>query len=86
MQGCFQQQVGVVLTMITSLVEYSHKLEYESIKHFVLREINNKLDSLSDKLLISMSKTEGKDINELLEEIDILTDSVKDTIERLFFY
>ena len=59
--GMFSTTVGVVLTMITSLVEYSHKLEYESIKHFVLREINNKLDSLSDKLLISMSKTEGKD-------------------------
>lgn len=75
----FHHKVDSIMLILESTNEYSDKLEKElksDIK--VLEELNVKLDSLHDELLIIQSENDNGDINLLLDEMDNLIDSVKD--------
>ena len=75
----FYHRTDIIRTIIASSNEYSGKLEDEIQSNIlVLNEINSKMDTLNDELLINISESGSKDVQNLLDEIDMLTDSVKD--------
>lgn len=75
----FDEKYEVILTIIKSSNEYSSKLDDEINTNIdVLIEINNKLDKLTNELLINMSETKNNNVNKLFDEVDMLIDSIKD--------
>ncbi|MDO5832935.1 MAG: hypothetical protein Q4Q14_08840, partial [Methanobrevibacter sp.] len=75
----FHHRADIISTLIASSTEYSERVEEEIQSNIlVLKEINGKLDALSDEILVNISETKSDDIKDLLEEIDRLTDSVSD--------
>lgn len=75
----FDEKYEVILTIIKSTNEYSSKLDDEIKTNInVLIEINNKLDKLTNELLINISETKNNDVNNLFYEVDMLIDSIKD--------
>ena len=75
----FYQKTDNLMLIINSSSEYPAKLENE-IKYgiSILKEINNKLDSFNTELLINMSDSNDENYENVLEEMDMLIDSVKD--------
>ena len=74
----FHQKFENTMMMIDSITRYSDKLENEIILNIEsLNGINNKLNSLHDELLINISKSGDKDIENLLGDMVRLIDSVK---------
>lgn len=64
--------------MIHSAGGYSLKLENEIKSNItVLRQIIEKRDSISDELLINMVPSEKNEMDELLDEMEFLTDSIR---------
>ena len=75
----FTQKAEITRTLIDSTPQYSAKIESEIKSNInILKEINNKLDKLSDELLISMSEDKNDEVKSVLGEIDEITDSLKD--------
>lgn len=74
----FNDKIDNVKRMIESKTNYTNKLENE-IKTNInsLTGINDELDSLNEELLINMSKSGQKDIENLFEDMEELINSVK---------
>ena len=75
----FSHKKKSIIIIINSANDYSTKLEDEIKSDInVLKQIIDKLNSLHDELLIQMSETDNDDFENLLDEMDILINSVKD--------
>lgn len=75
----FNQKTEVISTIVDSTTEYSSKIENELKSNInVLKEINIKLDNLTNELVIALSEEKNTGVDDLLEDIDKLTDSIKD--------
>lgn len=75
----FNQKTEVIATIVDSTTEYSSKIENEIKSNIdVLKEINNKLDNLTNELITALSEEKNEDVKDLLDEIDLLTESIKD--------
>ena len=68
-----------IMLMIKSADEYSPKIEGEIKSNItVLKQIIKKLDLITDELLVTMSADEKNEVDELLDEFEFLTASIKD--------
>ena len=75
----FNRRVDIIMSIIDSSTECSKRIDEEIQYHIsVLKGISGKLDSLSDELLINLSKTENEEVKNVLDELNQLTDSIKD--------
>ena len=75
----FNQKSDVVLMIVDSTTQYSNKIENEIESNInVLKEIITKIDNLTYELLIDLSEERNADVDDLLDDIDKLTDSIKD--------
>ena len=75
----FYNKIKSIMTIIDTANDYSPKLENE-IKSDIedLKQIISKINSLHEELLIHMSETDNENFDNLLEEMDMLINSVKD--------
>ncbi|WP_406533615.1 hypothetical protein [Methanobrevibacter sp.] len=75
----FYKKLDNTVLMIDSANVYSDELENEIKSNMdVLNEISSKLDSLHEELLITISKSGDEDVENILEEMARLIDSVKE--------
>lgn len=75
----FNQKSEIITTIVDSTTEYSSKIENELKTNInVLKEINIKLDNLTNELIIALSEENNTGVNDLFEDIDKLTESIKD--------
>lgn len=75
----FNQKTEMITTIVDSTTEYSYKIENELKSNIdVLKEINIKLDNLTNELIIALSEEKNTGVDDLFEDIDKLTDSIKD--------
>ena len=75
----FSHKFECIQIILKSTQEYSVKLDKEVQSNIeVLKEINNNLGSLHDELLIKLSQRGDEDIENMLEEMGRLINSVKD--------
>lgn len=75
----FSNKYENVMLILESASINSPELDNEIKYNFnILKEINDKLDSLHEELLISISKSGDMDVEILLEDMGRLIDSVKD--------
>lgn len=75
----FNHQSDSALTMINLASEYSPKIENEiKAKINVLNTIIDKLDDLTNELVLTMESSNDEEVNELFDNINDLIHSVKD--------
>lgn len=75
----FNQKTEVITTIVDSTTKYSSKIENELKSNInVLKEINNKLDNLTNELIIALSEEKNTDVEDLFVDIDNLTESIKE--------
>lgn len=75
----FTKQSGSALTMIDIATEYSAKIDSEiQSKITILTDIIDKLDDLTNELVITMDDSDDEEINNLFDDMSDLIKSVKD--------
>lgn len=78
----FNNQADVALNMINLATGHDSKMDYEiETRIDILKSIIEKIDSLTNALVINIGQTqseESKQINELLDDMEKLIDSIKD--------
>lgn len=78
----FDNQVEVSLNMINLATEHTSEMDYEIESRInILKSIIEKMDSLTNALVINIGQTqseENKTINNLLEDMEKLIDSIKE--------
>ena len=75
----FNQKTEIITTIVDSTTEYSSKIENELNSNIdILKEINIKLDNLTNELNIALSEEKNTEVDDLFKDMDNLTDSIKD--------
>ena len=75
----FNTQVDSAMTMINLASEYSPKIENEvNSKIGIMEIIIDKLDDLTNELVLTMEKSSDEDVNNLFEDMSDLINSVND--------
>lgn len=74
----FNQRVDAIEFIIDSADHYSPKLDTEIKANInILKELTNKLDSFIEELIINLSDVKDSDVENLLDEMEYLTKSIK---------
>ena len=78
----FNNQAEITLNMINLATEHTPEMDYEIESRInILKSIIEKIDSLTNALVINIGQSqseEDKEINNLLEDMENLIDSIKE--------